>query len=101
MTDQPGAFSHWPDIRETGRQAGTGPLAGEELALGVGREVGQAQQAAVDEDVHHVLDDADQVGVEAGEIGGAGQCGGVRVAVGDFFLVARPGFGEEGDDLAG
>jgi hypothetical protein len=31
-----------------------------------GGKVGEAQQAAVDENIHHVFDDADQVGVEDG-----------------------------------
>ena len=81
-------------------QAGAGTLAGEELALGLGGKVGEAQQAAVNENIDDVFDDADQVGVETGEIGRAGELGGVGMAVREFLFMARPGFAEKCNNLA-
>ena len=59
-------------------QAGAGTLAGEELALGL----------------------RGQVGVETGEVGRAGELGGVGMAVREFFFMARPGFAEKCNNLA-
>ncbi len=81
-------------------QAGAGTLAGEELALGLGRQVGEAQQAAVNEYIDDVFDNADQVGVETGEVGRAGELGGVGMAVREFFFMARPGLAEKCNNLA-
>ena len=73
-----------PEEVEALAQPGPRALAGQELALCVGRQIGEAQQATVDEHVDDVLDDTDQVGVEAGEVAAVAGEGGKIGVTGRF-----------------